>query len=77
MTSRCLKEVGFEQIGEFLHQSILITLPIQKEHWKLLKDFNKGLEGNNNIENMKVEVVDIFCVAKARIKQKGSQIAKC
>ena len=77
MTSRGLKEAGFEQSGEFLHESILITLSIQKEHGKLLKDLNKGSAGNKDIENIKVEVADIFFVAKARRKQKGSQISKC
>ena len=77
MTSRGLKEADFEQIGEFLHQSILITLSIYKEHGKHLKDFNKGLVGNKDIGNMKVEVADILCVAKAGRKQKGSHIAKC
>ena len=56
MTSRGLKEADFGHIGEFLHQSINITLAIQKEHGKLLKYFNEGLEGNKDIENMKAEV---------------------
>lgn len=56
MTSRGLKEADFEQIGEFLHQSINITLSIQKEYGKLLKDFNKGLAGNKDMENLKAEV---------------------
>ena len=55
MTSRGIQE-DFEQIGEFLHQSINITLDIQKEHGKLLKEFNKRLAGNKDIENMKSEV---------------------
>ena len=53
MTSRGLQEADFEQIGEFLHQLIKITLDIQKEHGKLLKEFNKGLAGNKDIENLK------------------------
>ena len=50
MTSRGLVEKDFEQIGEFLHRAVSITLSIQKEHGKLLKDFNKGLENNKDIE---------------------------
>ena len=46
----------FEQIGEFLHRAVSITLSIQKEHGKLLKDFNKGLENNKDIEALKVDV---------------------
>ena len=56
MTSSGLQESNFEQNGEFLHQQINITLAIQKEHGKLLKDFNKVLAGNKDIENLKAEV---------------------
>ncbi|GLJ13022.1 hypothetical protein SUGI_0203500 [Cryptomeria japonica] len=56
MTSRGLKEADFEKIAEFLHQAINITLSIQKEYGKLLKDFNKGLANNKDMENLKVEV---------------------
>ncbi|GJT02228.1 serine hydroxymethyltransferase 4 [Tanacetum coccineum] len=56
MTSRGLVEKDFEQIGEFLHRAIQITLNIQKEFGKLLKDFNKGLVNNKEIEQLKVDV---------------------
>uniref|UniRef100_K3ZHZ4 Serine hydroxymethyltransferase n=1 Tax=Setaria italica TaxID=4555 RepID=K3ZHZ4_SETIT len=56
MTSRGLVEKDFEQIGEFLHRAVTICLNIQKEHGKLLKDFNKGLVNNKDIENLKAEV---------------------
>ncbi|KAK1318102.1 Serine hydroxymethyltransferase 4 [Acorus calamus] len=56
MTSRGLVEKDFEQIAEFLHQAVTITLAIQKEYGKLLKDFNKGLVNNKDIENLKAEV---------------------
>eukprot|EP00252_Welwitschia_mirabilis_P027121 TRINITY_DN918_c0_g1_i1.p1 TRINITY_DN918_c0_g1~~TRINITY_DN918_c0_g1_i1.p1 ORF type:complete len:472 (-),score=69.59 TRINITY_DN918_c0_g1_i1:358-1773(-) len=56
MTSRGLKEADFEQIGEFLHQAINITLKVQKEYGKLLKDFNKGLANNKEIEDLKAQV---------------------
>ncbi|KAI0522989.1 hypothetical protein KFK09_005378 [Dendrobium nobile] len=56
MTSRGLVEKDFEQIAEFLHQAVTITLTIQKEHGKLLKDFNKGLANNKDIENLKATV---------------------
>ena len=56
MTSRGCKEADFEQIGTFLVRAIDITLNIQKDHGKLLKDFNKGLEGNKEIEELKREV---------------------
>ncbi|KAJ8648835.1 hypothetical protein MRB53_001858 [Persea americana] len=39
-----LVEKDFEQIGEFLRQAVSITVSIQKEHGKLLNDFNKDIE---------------------------------
>ncbi|OIW19181.1 hypothetical protein TanjilG_01214 [Lupinus angustifolius] len=56
MTSRGLVEKDFEQIGEFLHRAVTLTLEIQKEHGKLLKDFNKGLVNNKSIEDLKADV---------------------
>lgn len=56
MTSRGLLEKDFEQIGEFLHRAVTITLDIQKQYGKLLKDFNKGLVNNKDIEQLKVDV---------------------
>ncbi|KAL3506480.1 hypothetical protein ACH5RR_031862 [Cinchona calisaya] len=56
MTSRGLVEKDFEQIAEFLHRSVVLCLKIQKEHGKLLKDFNKGLVNNKDIEELKADV---------------------
>ena len=56
MTSRGLVEKDFEQIGEFLHRAVTLTLKIQSEHGKLLKDFNKGLVDNREIEALKADV---------------------
>ncbi|KAK8923467.1 Serine hydroxymethyltransferase 4 [Platanthera zijinensis] len=56
MTSRGLVEKDFEQIGEFLHRAVTITLAIQNEYGKLLKDFSKGLGSNKDIENLKAAV---------------------
>ncbi|KAF2589957.1 hypothetical protein F2Q70_00038471 [Brassica cretica] len=56
MTSRGLVEKDFEKIGEFLSRSVTLTLNIQKEHGKLLKDFNKGLVNNKEIEELKADV---------------------
>ncbi|RWW09702.1 hypothetical protein GW17_00026796 [Ensete ventricosum] len=56
MTSRGLVEKDFEQIAEFLHQAVTLCLSIQKEHGKLLKDFNKGLVNNKDIEELKAAV---------------------
>jgi glycine hydroxymethyltransferase len=56
MTSRGLVEKDFEKIGEFLHRAVTLTLEIQKEHGKLLKDFNKGLVDNKAIAELKADV---------------------
>ncbi|KAK4404052.1 Serine hydroxymethyltransferase 4 [Sesamum angolense] len=56
MTSRGLVEKDFEQIAEFLHRAVSVTLKIQQEHGKLLKDFNKGLVNNKDIEELKADV---------------------
>ncbi|KAH7282999.1 hypothetical protein KP509_35G055800 [Ceratopteris richardii] len=56
MTSRGLKEADFEQIAEFLSKAVDITLAIQKEHGKLLKDFQKGLINNKDIDALKAAV---------------------
>uniref|UniRef100_A0A7N0ZWQ8 Uncharacterized protein n=1 Tax=Kalanchoe fedtschenkoi TaxID=63787 RepID=A0A7N0ZWQ8_KALFE len=49
-------EKDFEQNDEFLHRAVQLTLKIQKEHGKLLKDFNKGLVDNKDIEVLKNDV---------------------
>lgn len=56
MTSRGLVEKDFEKIGEFLSRSVTLTLNIQKEFGKLLKDFNKGLVNNKELEELKADV---------------------
>ncbi|XP_030439784.1 serine hydroxymethyltransferase 4-like [Syzygium oleosum] len=56
MTSRGLMQKDFEQIREFLHRAVTITSTIQKQHGKLMKDFNKGLDNNEDIEALKVDV---------------------
>lgn len=56
MTSRGLKEKDFEQIAEFLERAVNITLKVQKEKGKLLKEFNKGVENNAEIAALKADV---------------------
>jgi glycine hydroxymethyltransferase len=56
MTSRGLKDADFEAIGNFLERAVNITLAVQKEHGKLLKDFNKGLDSNKDIEALRADV---------------------
>jgi glycine hydroxymethyltransferase len=35
---------------------VTICLSIQEEHGKILRDFKKGLVGNQDIENLRAEV---------------------
>ncbi|KAK3139699.1 hypothetical protein QOZ80_5AG0388230 [Eleusine coracana subsp. coracana] len=56
MTSRGLVEKDFVQIAEYLHQAVTICLKVQEVHGKLLKNFEKGLLNNNDIEKLRAEV---------------------
>ncbi|KAF7848270.1 hypothetical protein BT93_L2147 [Corymbia citriodora subsp. variegata] len=56
MTCMDFVEKDFEQIGEFLHRAVTIVSTIQKQHGKLMKDFDKGLDNNEDIEALKVHV---------------------
>uniref|UniRef100_A0A7S3UA41 Serine hydroxymethyltransferase n=1 Tax=Picocystis salinarum TaxID=88271 RepID=A0A7S3UA41_9CHLO len=56
MTSRGLKEEDFAKIADFLDKAAKVCLDIQKEHGKLLKDFNKGLENSSAIAELRAEV---------------------
>lgn len=52
MTSRGLKEVDFEQIGEFLHKGLEMALEIQNKSGKKLVDFLKMLDGDEYKEKV-------------------------
>merc|ERR1711870_212268 len=56
MTTRGLKEDGFKKIAEFLDRVLQITLQIQKEKGKKLKDFEEGLKNCKEIEALRTEV---------------------
>merc|ERR1712087_679174 len=49
MTTRGLKEDGFVKIAEFLDRVLQISLQIQKEKGKKLKDFEEGLKNCQEI----------------------------
>ncbi|GJN13310.1 hypothetical protein PR202_gb00002 [Eleusine coracana subsp. coracana] len=49
-------EKDFVQIAEYLHQAVTICLKVQEVHGKLLKNFEKGLVNNNDIEKLRAEV---------------------
>merc|ERR1711877_49106 len=56
MTTRGLKEDGFKQIAEFLDRVLQISLQVQKEKGKKLKDFEEGLKDCKEIEVLRAEV---------------------
>lgn len=53
MTSRGCLEGDFEQIAEFLLRALQIAITVQREHGKLQKEFIKGLQSNNDIDDLR------------------------
>ncbi|KAI8368278.1 serine hydroxymethyltransferase [Radiomyces spectabilis] len=59
LTSRSMKEDDMVKVGEFLHRTVNIALKVQESCGsKLLKDFVAALEGNEEIAQLKKEVVE-------------------
>merc|ERR1711933_144141 len=56
MTTRGLKEDGFVKIAGFLDRVLQISLQIQKEKGKKLKDFEEGLKDCKEIEALRTDV---------------------
>merc|ERR1719446_1823251 len=56
MTTRGCCEKHFEKIAEFLDRVVQISLQIQSEKGKKLKDFELGLQGCKAIDDLKKEV---------------------
>merc|ERR1712072_507527 len=56
MTTRGCTAADFKAIGGFLHRCCEISITIQKEKGKKLKDFEAGLEGNKEIAALKADV---------------------
>ncbi|KAF9109584.1 Serine hydroxymethyltransferase, cytosolic [Mortierella sp. AM989] len=57
LTSRSFKEDDFVKVADFLHRTVQIALAVQaKAGSKLLKDFVAGLEGNEEIAQLRKEV---------------------
>merc|ERR1711933_602341 len=56
MTTRGCGVEGFKKIAEFLERALQITLQIQKEKGKKLKDFEEGLKGCKDIEALRADV---------------------
>jgi len=56
MTTRGCTTQDFGKIAEFLDRAIQISLKIQQEKGKKLKDFELGLTGNKEIEQLRSDV---------------------
>merc|ERR1711879_525145 len=56
MTTRGLKENGFVKIAEFLDRVLQISLQLQKEKGKKLKDFEEGLKECKDVEALRTDV---------------------
>jgi glycine hydroxymethyltransferase len=59
LTSRSLKEDDFVKVAEYLHRTVQIAAAVQeKSGSKLMKDFVAALEGNEEIAQLKKEVIE-------------------
>merc|ERR1711933_189028 len=56
MTTRGCTAKDFKKIASFLDRCCQISLAIQKEKGKKLKDFEEGMEGNKEVLQLKCEV---------------------
>eukprot|EP00475_Leptophrys_vorax_P012762 TRINITY_DN19131_c0_g1_i2.p1 TRINITY_DN19131_c0_g1~~TRINITY_DN19131_c0_g1_i2.p1 ORF type:complete len:470 (+),score=44.11 TRINITY_DN19131_c0_g1_i2:188-1597(+) len=56
MTSRGLVEKDFEKVAEFLDRAVQICSKVQTEKGKLLRDFLKGLDENEELAALRKEV---------------------
>merc|ERR1712061_874882 len=56
MTTRGCTTEDFKKIATFLDRCSKIALKVQEENGKKLKDFEKGLQGNKDIETLRMEV---------------------
>merc|ERR1712228_439419 len=56
MTTRGCNEQHFEKIAEFLDRTVQISLKIQAEKGKKLKDFELGVKDNTEVEALRKEV---------------------
>lgn len=56
MTSRGLVQKDFQQVAEFLHEVCEVAKEVQASHGKLLKDWIKGITGNQKLADIKRRV---------------------
>merc|ERR1712039_428409 len=56
MTTRGCTAEDFKQVARFLDRCCQISLKVQTDKGKKLKDFEEGLKGNKDVEQLRVEV---------------------
>merc|ERR1712110_374766 len=56
MTTRGCTPEDFKQVARFLDRCCQISVKVQNEKGKKLKDFEEGLKGNKDVEQLRVEV---------------------
>merc|ERR1712113_1357532 len=56
MTTRGCTADDFKQVARFLDRCCQISVKVQNEKGKKLKDFEEGLRGNKDVEQLRVEV---------------------
>lgn len=56
MTTRGMMENDFKEIANYLQELVDIGLEIQEQYGKKLVDFNKGLDGNTKLDELKDRV---------------------
>lgn len=56
LTTRGFKEADFEKVADFLHRAAQIGIRVQEKAGRLLKDFLKELEGDEEIPKLKADV---------------------
>ena len=56
LTSRGFKEADFVKVADFLHRGIELALRIQAESGKMLKDFVKALDGDEEVKALEADV---------------------
>lgn len=60
LTTRGLLENDFVQVGEFLHQVLLVALEIQKTSGKTLNAFKEAVENNDDVKRIRREVMEFI-----------------
>lgn len=58
LTSRGFKESDFVQVADFLDRAVKLALDIQQKSGKNIKDFSKALDGHQEVEKLKKEVIE-------------------